>query len=114
MTAGSTVIDDKALTIIIPAISTPNSRRGTRLENAKTPNPMATDRALKRIALPVVSKVVRRADGSILTANVEYEDLRSLTELLEGDNVQIPMMKLKSMIEGHYLKDNLVRQNNSK
>lgn len=72
---------------------------------------------LSEIGIPldreVRIKVVRRADGSILTANVEYEDLRSLTELLEDDSVQIPMMKLKSMIEGHYLKDNLVRQNNT-
>jgi uncharacterized protein (DUF111 family) len=73
---------------------------------------------LSKLGIPldreVRIKVIRRADGSILTANIEYEDLRALTELLEDDEVRIPMMKLKSMIEGHYLNDNLVRQNDSK
>ncbi|MFX1263597.1 MAG: nickel insertion protein [Promethearchaeota archaeon] len=48
-------------------------------------------------------KVIKRHDGSILTANLEYEDLRYLTDLLNGEAVKIPMMKLKSMIEGRYL-----------
>jgi uncharacterized protein (DUF111 family) len=48
-------------------------------------------------------KVIKRQDGSILTANLEYEDLRYLTDLLNGEAVKIPMMKLKSMIEGRYL-----------
>ena len=57
-------------------------------------------------------KVIKRQDGSILTANLEYEDLRSLTEDLNGDAVKIPMMKLKSMIEGRYLERALGKAQN--
>ena len=57
-------------------------------------------------------KVIRREDGSILTANVEYEDLHNLSESFENDSVRISMMKLKSMIEGGYLEKNLDRTNN--
>lgn len=57
-------------------------------------------------------KVIRRKDGSILTANIEYEDLHNLSESFENDAVRIPMMKLKSMIEGGYLEKNFDRTNN--
>jgi hypothetical protein len=50
---------------------------------------------------------VKHQDGSILTANLEYEDLRALADDMNGDAVQIPMMKLKSMIEGRYLEQSL-------
>ncbi|MFX1580423.1 MAG: nickel insertion protein [Promethearchaeota archaeon] len=57
-------------------------------------------------------KVVRRSNGSILTANVEYEDLRNLAESFEGQSVQLSMMKLKSLIEGNFLEKSLEKQNN--
>ena len=55
-------------------------------------------------------KVIRRKNGSILTANLEYEDLRDLTESLEGQAVRLPMMKLKSMIEGNFLEKSLEKE----
>jgi uncharacterized protein (DUF111 family) len=48
-------------------------------------------------------KVIRRQDGSIITANLEYDDLLSLSEELISGATHIPMMKLKSMIEGRYM-----------
>lgn len=56
-------------------------------------------------------KVVRREDGSILTANLEYEDLRNLAESFEGQAVQLPLMKLKSLIEGNFLEKSLEKAN---
>ncbi len=58
-------------------------------------------------------KVIRREDGSVLTANVEYEDLRSLTDSFEDDSVRLPMMKIKSMIEGNYLERHIGKDNNT-
>ena len=48
-------------------------------------------------------KVVGCTYGSILTSNQEYEHLHCLAEASNGDAPQIPMVKLKSMIEGLYL-----------
>jgi len=57
-------------------------------------------------------KVIRRKDGSVLTANIEYEDLRNLAESFDDDSVRIPMMKLKSMVEGSYIEKHLNRTDN--
>jgi len=71
---------------------------------------------LSSLGLPIERevriKVVRRKDGSILTANLEYEDLRDLAESFEGQEVQLPMMKLKSLIEGNFLEKSLEKGNN--
>ena len=49
-------------------------------------------------------KVVGCAYGSILTANQEYEPLHCLAKESNGDAAQIPMVKIKSTIEGNLLK----------
>ena len=71
--------------------------------------------SLSALGLPldreVRIKVVRRKDGSILTANLEYEDLRNLAESFEGQAVQLPLMKLKSLIEGNFLEKSLEKAN---
>ena len=59
----------------------------------------------------VTIKVIRRKDKTILTANVEYEDLQSIAEELEKQHVNLPMMKLKSMIESNFLKKSFDKAN---
>jgi hypothetical protein len=49
-------------------------------------------------------KVVKKLNGDFQSVNVEYEDLKRLYDKL-SEIIQLPMMKLKGMVEGEILKD---------
>ena len=49
-------------------------------------------------------KVVEKLNGDFQSVNVEYEDLKRLYGKL-SEITQLPMMKLKGMVEGEILKD---------
>jgi len=63
-----------------------------------------TNRANK-IEVPLRTKVIKKQDSDFLSINVEYEDLKLLSEKLSERSINFPIMKLKGFIETEVIKE---------